>query len=585
MSKSCKPEDIALKSLFLGPQSENAIWLKASIDELFTRWFEWRQGRFVEDGRAISPQDQASPEFKKSRKQMTSVLGELSARFEEEVPKYSPRYIGHMFSEVALPAMLGHVAALLHNPNIISGESARVGVVIEDEAISSLCEMIGYDVTHAAGHFTSGGTVANFEAVVRARGRAATWMAAGAAAAEINKTKPDPCRDAVMGWQAFDDLSRDMSDRDQMWSERIDSWNFEKIGFLAFARRLDEEFSVVVGHPVMLVPSHKHYSWPKASKLFGFGDETMKLVHLDAAGRLDVNHLRQRLKQAFDHRHPVMMVVSLVGTTELGVVDPVEQVTAVSREFGAVWHHMDASYGGFLAAMNRGVGSKLSKNLVAAIDGFKSVSSVTIDPHKFGYVPYSAGVFMTAERRDYDLRAIEAPYIQHAETDRGSFTLEGSRPATGAAATWMLARTLGFTPTGLGRVIDRNFDARNLLADELQKIKIPVRIVQTIASNVLCFVLAREGESLSTVNARTRMLYENLSRPDSKFVVSKTTITWQHYGDLCERFTGSWGAYADVREVVLIRMCLMNPFFTSKEMSLSYPEAFAHEVEMVAMSN
>ena len=143
MSKSCKPEDIALKSLFLGPQSENAIWLKSSIDELFTRWFEWRQGRFVEDGRAISPQDQASPEFKKSRKKMTSVLGELSARFEEEVPKYSPRYIGHMFSEVALPAMLGHVAALLHNPNIISGESARVGVVIEDEAISSLCEMIG----------------------------------------------------------------------------------------------------------------------------------------------------------------------------------------------------------------------------------------------------------------------------------------------------------------------------------------------------------------------------------------------------------------------------------------------------------
>ena len=148
----------------------------------------------------------------------------------------------------------------------------------------------------------------------------------------------------------------------------------------------------------------------------------------------------------------------------------------------------------------------------------------------------------------------------------------------------MLAKTLGFTPTGLGRVIERNFDARNLLADELQKIKIPVRIVQMIASNVLCFVLAREGESLSTVNARTRMLYENLSRPDSKFVVSKTTITWQHYGDLCERFTGSWGAYADVREVVLIRMCLMNPFFTSKEMSLSYPEAFAHEVEMVATS-
>ena len=237
-----------------------------------------------------------------------------------------------------------------------------------------------------------------------------------------------------------------------------------------------------------------------------------------------------------------------------------------------------------MAAMSRGVDSKLSQDLIAAIDGFKFADSVTIDPHKLGYVPYSAGVFMTGDKRDYDLRAIEAPYIQYAETDRGPVTLEGSRPATGAAATWMLARTLGFTPTGIGRVIDRNFDARAILEAELLKIKIPARVVQTTASNVLCFVLAREGEAISAVNARTMCLHEALSRPDSKFVVSKTTINWQHYGELCERFTGSWGGYADVREVVLIRMCLMNPFFTSKEMSLSYPAAFAHEVEMVAMS-
>ena len=197
MTKTCKPEDIALKSLFLGPQSENALWMQSSVTDLLVRWFDWRQARHVEDGRAISGHDQATMEFKKQRKMTSEVLNELSMRFEGEVPKYSPRYAGHMFSEVALPAMLGHIAALLHNPNIISRESARVGVQVEDEAIAELLKMVGYKVEASTGHFTSGGTVANFESVARARARVALWMAVGASFSDLTQLVPDLCRDAV----------------------------------------------------------------------------------------------------------------------------------------------------------------------------------------------------------------------------------------------------------------------------------------------------------------------------------------------------------------------------------------------------
>ena len=74
-----------------------------------------------------------------------------------------------MVSEISLPALLGHFAVLLHNPNILMRATATSSSVIEDEAIAMLAAMLGFDPSKARGHFTSGGTVANFEGVWRAR--------------------------------------------------------------------------------------------------------------------------------------------------------------------------------------------------------------------------------------------------------------------------------------------------------------------------------------------------------------------------------------------------------------------------------
>jgi glutamate/tyrosine decarboxylase-like PLP-dependent enzyme len=582
MNKTCKPEEIALKSFFLGPQSENAVWMQSIISELLVEWFEWRQSRFVEDGRAISPMDQALPEFKNNRKQMSDRLTELTKRFEKEVPKYSPRYAGHMFSEVALPAMLGHILGLLHNPNIISGESARVGVEIENEAIDALIEMIGYEVRQATGHFTSGGTVANLESVMRARARMALWLAAGCLQAELSGGKPDPFLDSVMGWQKYDETKRKIAGCDASWAEKLEAWNFEKIGFHTFLQKIEKTFGIKAGHPVMLAPAHRHYSWPKSASLFGFGDETLKAVHLDDQGRMNVAHLEQRISDAQRQMQPLMMVVSVAGTTELGVMDPVNDVAEKLATVGAVWHHCDAAYGGFFAVL-KNADSELGfdRSFLDAINGLSKCTSLTIDPHKLGYVPYAAGVYLVRDRRDYDLRAISAPYIQYESRDRGIVTLEGSRPATGAAATWMMAKTMPFNSTGFGKILQKNFEAKNMLERELCAISAPVRIIQTGQTNVLCCVIASEGERLSLVNDRTNRIYEALSKPDSRFFVSKTTISWQAASALCEKFTGSWASHCDCGDVVLLRMCLMNPFFTSRETSISYAKELAKEIEAI----
>ena len=99
-----------------------------------------------------------------------SVIDLKQELLEAETPKYTPRYMGHMVSELSLPAIFGHFATLLHNPNITSREAAKVGSVLEAEAVAMLATMVGYGKS-ARGHFTCGGTIANFEAIWRARFR------------------------------------------------------------------------------------------------------------------------------------------------------------------------------------------------------------------------------------------------------------------------------------------------------------------------------------------------------------------------------------------------------------------------------
>ncbi len=169
VSAACANEEIGLKSFFLGPQAENRDWVEYQVHHIFKSWFNWRMKFRPLDGAAISTADQEVPDFKRQQAYTEELLTGLAERFEQEIPKFSPRYIGHMFSEISLPALFGHILTLLHNPNNISAESAPVGVEIENEALEALAKMMGFKAAY--GHFTSGGTVANYEMLFRARAK------------------------------------------------------------------------------------------------------------------------------------------------------------------------------------------------------------------------------------------------------------------------------------------------------------------------------------------------------------------------------------------------------------------------------
>lgn len=580
---TCRAEEAALKGLFLGPQAENREWVSTQIGSLLNSWFEWRRKFRPEDGQAIAPRDTKTPEYIKRKVHTEQVLQDLASRFEMELPKFSPRYIGHMFSEISLPALFGHILTLLHNPNNISEESSKVGILIEEEAIDALAKMVGFK--EGVGHFTSGGTLANFEAVYRAHTRGNLWMSAGLMQGQ---GATSAFESSVMGWSEYDALS------DSVKESSFDLNPLEGNPF-EVAYRIQKRTGKPFLGSVLLVPEHKHYSWVKAANVFGLGSEAIWPVQLDADGHLDVNDLDKQVKRAQKEDRPILMVVSVLGTTELGMVDPIHKVQdlldSYRKEYGwFIWHHIDAAYGGFLCSLrgeNKCVGKVLSESSTQAIESVHRATSVTIDPHKLGYVPFSSGTFIAADKKDYFLKAFGGPYVNFSvRRDKGLFTLEGSRSATGAVATWMTSKCVGFDSNGYGQIIARTIRLRKEFEEKLKHEVPMLKIAPSVDANLLGFCFAKEGDSLKDVNERTLRIFESFnSENDGDFFVSKTKLYSKNYSKYFDKLVSTWNGKHDAEELVLFRLCIMNPFFKTVEMKVDIPALFVKELQKRLLEN
>ncbi len=554
----------AYKAYFLGPKAENEAWMRSEFQSILEHWFQWRKNLFPTDQPVSVKSERRTPAYLDARERMVQGLEELTELLEDEVPKFTPRYVGHMVSELTLPSLMGHFAMLLHNPNNTSRDASKVGQKIEAEVIAMLAEMMGFDPGRATGHITGGGTVANFEAVWRARFRQDHWLSLALYLAEERGVKLGLFQAAHMGWKRFGELLAEHS----VVLDDLRGYSGVATNPYEFGERMTRAFGQPYRGPVMLVPENKHFSWTKATNIFGYGEHAFWPIALDARGKMDVASLEAQIARARAEGRPVAMVVSVAGTTETGEIDPVDRVQAVldraRAEHGLdIWHHVDAAYGGFLCSLLRGKPSDvLSEANAAALGAIGQAHSVTIDPHKLGYVPYSCGAIITKDEQAYAVSSFKAPYLERQleVPDKWSTTLEGSRSAAGAAAAWLTGKTMGFDTSGLGGVI-----AETILACRAFKARVVgalpfVRPLDPSETNILCFSLAEEGMSLKASNAATEAVFDRfVACPE--FSVSKTTLSGKAHAQVIARHVESHGGTLDDDRLVLIRCVFMNPFW------------------------
>ena len=556
--------DGSKSTLFIGPKGEQGRVFSSLWDHLFSVTMQRRSQRFANDSEW---HPLATTAHDSDHATVLSALEELLGLLREEIPTFSPRYLGHMVSDVSIPALLGHMAMLFENANLASREAAVVGSALETEAINLLANMVGLDPKPARGHFTSGGTLANFEAVWRARYRLDHWLALGVWL-KVNGHSNAPLFDwAHCGWSVYHEQMKchDLSEPDLL------PYSSVVMGALAMSRFAREHFEEEWPEPVLLVPGNKHYSWPKAANIFGLGREAVWSCDLDEKGRLSPDALKAQIGRAEVDGRPIMMVVSVAGTTELGMIDPVDKVADLLDELCEhrglhIWHHIDAAYGGYFCSVLKGDASSLSAASEAALRAFPRASSLTLDPHKLGFVPYACGAFLVPDANAYLVSNIHAPYLEEiadAKFPSWSTTLEGSRAATGPSAVWLSAKIMPLDSHGHGWFLNKSLSITHMLYDVISRVSPNIRMLDSSDTNVMCFAIAAEGDSLSEANRKTDVVIAHF-RESSELSATRTGLTVENYGQLVTRTVAGWDGVLDSDQLTVVRMVVMNPYLDNE---------------------
>ena len=516
---SPNPRD-ALRAWFLGPRAENADLMERLITEAFRDHVFWRRNYRPEDGVTIREVDRRQEGYEDAIATLTQELMALLAQLKRDVPFFSGRYQGHMVCEPTIAAQVGYFAAMLYNPNNVTREAGPVTTRLEFEVAEQLARMIGYDPGDTWGHLTSGGTVANFEALWIARSLfylpVAAAMATRAGAPDVEVTRPGGSRTPISSMGLYDllnlrgtaaldawDALREAVPR-AGWPDVIDRHTLAHAGYQEYTRRLSRHWGDPLPDSVVLVAATAHYSWEKIVRALGIGAEQLSFVPVDRHCRIDPDALWERIEQLHARRAPILACISVCGTTEEGAMDRLDRVLEVraraEQELGVTFHlHADACYGGYAAAVTRRTdGAHRTGKEIRASTGINWPSddwvqsmvalgwfdSVTIDPHKLGFVPYPAGAMLLRDRRARDLVAVEPPYLAPAAdptqdaTFLGQFILEGSKPGAAAAAVWLGQKVLPLDERGYGYLIERTVIGAHRLYDAIHAANLsPFRVV------------------------------------------------------------------------------------------------------------
>src|SRR5688500_10611648 len=136
--------DRALDACFLGPYGENDTMLEKLVVEFLRDHVYWRRNFHPEDPPAIPTSAAQTPAFLGFEASLRRELHSLSARLKRSVPFHSPRYMGHMVSDLMIPAIAAQVLTLPYNPNNVTADAAPVTVELELRAGLQLARMLGY---------------------------------------------------------------------------------------------------------------------------------------------------------------------------------------------------------------------------------------------------------------------------------------------------------------------------------------------------------------------------------------------------------------------------------------------------------
>lgn len=362
----------------------------------------------------------------------------------------SPRYYG-LFNPTPLPvAVWADALASAINQNLAAWRNSPSASMVEARVLLWLCELIGYG-EGAFGTLTSGGSEANLVGLKCARDRAAR--------------------------------------------EAID------VGVRAAAS--------VKGDLVVYASEQCHYSLVKCVDILGLGRDNLRKIETDERFHIRTDALLRAIQNDLREGRTPVCVAAAAGATSSGVIDPLDELADIAREFN-IWFHVDAAYGGALA---------FSEKFKKRLRGIERADSVTIDPHKWMFAPFACGALLVREggrvlRDSFDITP------EYLSEDRGGSDVEydffrygqlGTRRFN-ALKIWMSVKRMGVN--GYASIIERQLELAEYFAARIDALEDFERVGE-VETALCCARFVPEkmrGESADALDSLQKRLQQRVER-------------------------------------------------------------------------
>jgi tyrosine decarboxylase/aspartate 1-decarboxylase len=194
-----------------------------------------------------------------------------------------------------------------------------------------------------------------------------------------------------------------------------------------------------------IAPKSRHFSIDKASDILGV---EMKIAPLNEEYQVDVSALEEMIDEN------TFGIVALAGSTELGQIDPLEEISKMASECD-IPVHVDAAFGAFVIPFI----DELDVNF-----SLPSISSISGDPHKMGMSVIPSGILLFSEEKYMDAIKVRTPYL----TTKHQYSLPGTRPGASAAATYAVFEHLG--KEGYRKIVERCMRNTKLIIELMEEL-------------------------------------------------------------------------------------------------------------------
>ncbi len=241
-----------------------------------------------------------------------------------------------------------------------------------------------------------------------------------------------------------------------------------------------------------------HSSVTRAAWLAGVPREQVRAIATDHSYRLRIDALRDAIARDRAAGLLPLMVVANAGTTNTGAVDPLHDVADLC-ERERVWMHVDAAYAGFAVLTDDGK---------RALSGTERADTVTLDPHKWLFVPFECGSLLARDpRRLKAAFQIFPEYLADAQSgheavnfaDYGEQLTRYSR----AIKVWMSVRYFG--TNAIRDAIERGVALARQLEQRVRETPM-LEVVSPAQFGIVCFRVRPdgmdEGPALDALNER-----------------------------------------------------------------------------------